>query len=240
MDHGGRGCLLMRWVRTGAVSPLLALFALPACGLAGEQAGTLHSDSAGVANATAVEPVWGGGEGWTVGEQPLLEIGTAIGDPGYQLYGVVGAVRLSTGDIVLGDGGSGELRRYDRDGTVVWRAAGEGEGPGEHRSLSFVGVLAGDSLVSYDRALWRVQIFDADGELVRTIRVEPPWRESRPRSAVGVSGRHLVMNFTDGAYGGEMPGGGRRREMAGDQDRRPSTSRTARFTRCRIFPAKRE
>ncbi len=59
MDHGGRGCLLMRWVRTGAVSPLLASFALPACGvaLAGEQAGTLHSDSAGVAVATAVEPV---------------------------------------------------------------------------------------------------------------------------------------------------------------------------------------
>ncbi len=207
MDHGGRGCLLMRWVRTGAVSPLLALFALPACGvaLAGEQAGTLHSDSAGVAIATAVEPVWGPGEGWTVGEQPLLEIGKAIGDPAYQLYDVVGAVRLSTGDIVLGDGGSGELRRYDRDGTFVWRAAGEGEGPGEHRSLSFVGVLAGDSLVSYDRALWRVQIFDADGELVRTIRVEPPWRESRPRSAVGVSGRQLIMNFTDGAYGGAWP-----------------------------------
>ncbi len=205
MDHGGRGCLLMRWVRTGAVSPLLALFALPACGLAGEQAGTLHSDSAGVAIATAVEPVWGPGEGWTVGEQPLLEIGKAIGDPDYQLYGVVGAVRLSTGDIVLGDGGSGELRRYDRDGTFVWRAAGEGEGPGEHRSLSFVGVLAGDSLVSYDRALWRVQIFDADGELVRTIRVEPSWRESRPRSAVGVSGRQLIMNFTDGAYGGAWP-----------------------------------
>ncbi|WP_419934296.1 hypothetical protein [Candidatus Palauibacter sp.] len=158
-----------------------------------------------MAVATAVEPVWGPGEGWTVGEQPLLEIGKAIGDPDYQLYGVVGAVRLSTGDIVLGDGGSGELRRYDRDGTFVWRAAGEGEGPGEHRSLSFLGVLAGDSLVSYDNRLWRVQIFAADGELARTIRVEPPWRESRPRAAVGVSGRHLVMNFTDG---GEMPEGG--------------------------------
>ncbi len=135
-----------------------------------------------------------------MGEQPLLEIGKAVGDPGYQLYGVVGAVRLSTGDIVLADGGSGELRRYDRDGTFVWRAAGDGEGPGEHRSLSFLGVLAGDSLVSYDNRLWRVQIFAADGELARTIRVEPPWCESRPRSAVGVSGRQLIMNFTDGAY----------------------------------------
>ena len=61
------------------------------------------------------------------------------------------------------------------------------------------------SLVTYDIRLQRVQIFDAEGELVRTLPVEPPWRESRPRSAVGVSGRHLVMNFTDGAYGGAWP-----------------------------------
>ena len=205
MGHGRRGRLRMPWVRSGAFIPLLAVSALQARGLAGEQAGTLRSDSAGVAIATAVEPAWGPGEDWTVGEEPLLEIGTAVGDPDYQLYNVIGAVRLGTGDIVLGDGGSGELRRYDRDGTFVWRAAGEGEGPGEHRSLSFVGVIAGDSVVSFDRALQRVQIFDGDGELARTIRVEPPWRESRPRSAEGISGRHLVMNFTDG---GDMPLGG--------------------------------
>ena len=205
MDHCGRGYLLMKWVRASLVLLLPAALALHASGLAGEQAGTLRSDSGGVAIATAVEPAWGPGEGWTVGEPPLLEIGTAIGNPDYQLYGVVGAVRLGTGDIVLADGGSGELRRYDRDGTFVWRAAGEGEGPGEHRSLSFVGLLAGDSVVSYDRALQRVQIFDADGELARTIRVEPPWRESRPRSAVGISGRQLIMNFTDGAHGGAWP-----------------------------------
>ena len=195
MGHGCRGCLL----------PLLVGLALQACDSAGAPSGTLHSDSAGVAVATAVEPLWGPDEGWTVGEEPLLEIGTAIGDPDYLLDDVIGAVRLSSGDIVLAEGGSGELRRYDHNGTFVWRAAGEGEGPGEHQFLSFLGVLAGDSLVSYDIRLQRVQIFDAEGELVRTLQVEPPWRESRPRSAVGVSGRHLVMNFTDG---GDMPEGG--------------------------------
>lgn len=205
MDHSGRGCRLMRRVRSGAFLPFLTAFVLQACDSAGAPTGTLHADSAGVGIATAVEPLWGPDEGWTVGARPLLEIGTAIGDPDYQLDGAIGAVRLSTGDIVIGDGGSGELRLYDSDGTFVWRAAGEGEGPGEHQFLSFVGVLAGDTLVSYDIALDRVQIFDADGELVRTIRVEAPWRESRPRAAVGISGRHLVMNFTDG---GEMPEGG--------------------------------
>ncbi|MXX77546.1 MAG: hypothetical protein F4Z33_00800 [Gemmatimonadales bacterium] len=185
--------------------PLLAALAAQACHSAGAPAGTLHSDSAGVAVATAVEPAWGPGEGWTVGEQPLLQIGTAIGDPDYQLDGVVGAVRLSSGDIVLGDGGSGELRRYDAGGTFVWRAAGEGEGPGEHQFLSYLGALAGDSLVSYDLALQRVQIFDAEGELVRTLPIESPWRGSMPRRALGVSGRHLVVSFADRT---EMPEGG--------------------------------
>jgi len=185
--------------------PLLAALAALACDSEGAPEGTLHADSAGVAVATAVEPAWGPGEGWTVSEPPLLQIGTAIGDPDYQLDGVVGAVRLGSGDIVLGDGGSGELRRYDPGGTFVWRAAGEGEGPGEHQYLSFLGALAGDSLVSYDLALQRVQVFDAEGELVRTLPVESPWRGSMPRRALGVSGRDLVMSFADGT---EIPEGG--------------------------------
>ena len=195
MDHGGRGCLLS----------LLVVFVLQGCGSVGAPRGTLHSDSAGVEIATAVEPLWGPDEGWSVGERPALEIGTAIGDPDYQLDDVVGAVRLSSGDIVLGDGGSGELRRYDSDGSFVWRAAGEGEGPGEHQFLAFLGLLPGDSLVTYDAALTRVQVFDPAGRLARTIPVEPPWRGSIPRRAIGLSGRSLVMALTDGS---DMPAGG--------------------------------
>ncbi len=205
MDHGVRGRLRRPGVRTGAILSFLAVSGLPARGLAGEQAGTRLSDSAGVAIATAVGPAWGPGEGWRVDEEPLLEIGTAVGDPEYQLYNVVGAVRLSTGDIVVGDGGSGELRRYDRAGTFVWRAAGEGEGPAEHRFMTFLGLLPGDSLVTYDAALARAQVFDPAGRLARTIPIESPWRGSIPRRAAGVSGRSLVMALTDGT---EMPDGG--------------------------------
>ena len=42
-------------------------------------------------------------------------------------------------DIVLGEWASGELRRYDGNGTFMWRAGGQGEGPGEHAFLTFVG-----------------------------------------------------------------------------------------------------
>ncbi|WP_419162790.1 hypothetical protein [Candidatus Palauibacter sp.] len=70
---------------------------LQACDSGAARVGTLHSDSAGVAIATALEPVWEPGEGWIVGDEPLVEIGTAFGASEYQLDGVVGVVRLGKG-----------------------------------------------------------------------------------------------------------------------------------------------
>jgi hypothetical protein len=43
----------------GALVPLLPVLAVQACDSAAPSAGTLHSDSAGVAIAMAVEPAWG-------------------------------------------------------------------------------------------------------------------------------------------------------------------------------------
>ena len=71
-------------------------------------------------------PLWGPGEGWTIGDEPLIEIGAVTGPTEYLLNRVTGGARLSDGGIVLGELTSGELRRYDRNGTFVWRAAGQG------------------------------------------------------------------------------------------------------------------
>ena len=170
---------------------------LAACDSATRFPGTLHTDSAGIAIATALEPLWGPGEGWTVSEEPQVEIGAATGANEYLLDNVVGAVRLSNGDIVLGEWMSGELRRYDRNGTFMWRAAGRGEGPGEHASLRYVGALAGDSVVTWDSGLRRVQVFAPDGVVVRTMRVDAPWSGFLPRIAFGVSGRDLLITLAD-------------------------------------------
>ncbi len=173
------------------------LFALAACDSATRFPGTLHTDSAGIAIATAVEPLWGPGPGWTVSAEPRVQIGAATGANEYLLDNVVGAVRLSNGDIVLGEWMSGELRRYDRNGTFMWRAAGRGEGPGEHASLRYVGALAGDSVVTWDSGLRRVQVFAPDGVVVRTMRVDAPWSGFLPRVAFGVSGRDLLITLAD-------------------------------------------
>ena len=71
---------------------------LAACDSATRFPGTLHTDSAGIAIATALEPLWAPGEGWTVSAEPLVEIGAATGAGEYLLDNVVGAARLSNGD----------------------------------------------------------------------------------------------------------------------------------------------
>ncbi|MDE2796852.1 MAG: hypothetical protein OXL34_18700 [Gemmatimonadota bacterium] len=164
-----------------------------------------RSDSAGIPISTALAPLWGPGEGWTVEDEPLVRIGNIGGPPEYLLDWVVGAVRLSRGDIVVGEMMSGELRRFDRDGTFVWRAAGRGEGPGEHLELSFLGSLPGDSVVTFDHRNNRLQVFGPDGGVSRTVPMESPWPGFRATDVIGLSERHLVMTFSD--YRGEMPVG---------------------------------
>ena len=164
---------------------------------------TAQTDSAGIPIITARAPLWGPGEGWTVSDEPVVRIGALAGVPEHQLNGVVGTVRLSGGDIVIGEWTTGELRRYDGDGNLVWRAAGEGEGPGEHAFLAFVGTLPGDSLVTFDHGLLRAQVFAPSGEAARTIRVEVPGPGFGPGDVIGISERHLILTFAD--QRGERP-----------------------------------
>ena len=191
----------------GATVIFLAVVAFALAGCQGDTRppGTIHLDSAGIPVATALEPLWVPGEGWRLSEEPLVQIGAATGASDYLLDGVVDVVRLGSGDIVLGEWGSGELRRYDRDGVFMWRVSGEGEGPGDHAFLTFLGSLPGDSVVTYDSGLYRAQIFGPDGRIARTMRVEAPWSGFRTSEVIGVSGRHLVVGVGD--RGGELPEG---------------------------------
>ncbi len=178
------------------------------CDSASPPVHTIRTDSAGIPVATAVEPLWGPGEGWIVEPEPLLEIGTVTGAPEYLFTDVVAAVRRSTGDIVVAERAASELRSYDAAGNFQWRAGRDGEGPGEFRSLDFVGTTAGDSLVTYDGALLRAQLFDPQGRLARTYRVAISEGEARGRGvladkAVGVVDGRLVVRFIE--YGERIP-----------------------------------
>ncbi len=171
---------------------------------------TIHTDSAGIPIATAAEPRWGIGEGWTVDDEPLVEIGTVMGAPEYQFADVVAAVRLSNGDIVVADRGAYELRSYDGAGNFQWRAGRVGQGPGEFESLDFLGTTAGDSLVTFDTSLLRAQLFGPQGGLARTFRVAVTEGDAAGEAvvadkAVGVTDGRLIVRFVE--YGDEIPNG---------------------------------
>ena len=169
---------------------------------------TIHTDSAGIPIATVIEPQWGPREAWTVETEPLVEIGTVSGAPEYQFADVVAAVRLSNGDIVVADRGAAELRSYDAAGNFQWRAGRFGEGPGEFESLEFLGTTAGDTLVTFDNSLVRVQVFGPQGELARTFRATITEGEAADQvadKAIGVVDGLLIVRFVE--YGDEIPTG---------------------------------
>ena len=180
------------------------------CDSASPPVHTIHTDSAGIPIATAVGPLWGPGEGWTVEPEPVLDIGTVTGASEYMFTDVVAAVRLSNGDIVVAERAASELRSYDAAGNFQWRAGRSGEGPGEFRSLDFVGTAAGDSLVTYDGALLRAQLFDPQGRLARSYRVAISEGEGANGAAVadkavGVADGLLIVRLAE--YGDEVPNG---------------------------------
>src|SRR5688572_24224209 len=66
-----------------------------------------------------------------------------------EFQGVVGAVRLSTGEIAVADRGSNQIRYFGPDGTFRRAFGRAGQGPGEFR---YIGTLSrfGDTLAIYD------------------------------------------------------------------------------------------
>lgn len=116
---------------------------------------------------------------WRIQER--LTIGEAIGSPEYELSDVVGATVLRDGSIAVANEGTQELRIFDRDGQHIQTFGREGEGPGEFRSLSWLGLTDGDTLVTFDDRLRRATWFTESGDVVRILTIEP--EEADPANA---------------------------------------------------------
>ncbi len=123
----------------------------------------LRSDSAGVEIVMNREETL---PRWRVGE-PTVRIGVLEGSQEYELSRVAYGRRLADGRIVIGDGGSRELRVFDASGTFERAIGGPGEGPGE---FGFPGNIfpRGDTLRVWDPRLRRLTDFDArDGRFLQ-------------------------------------------------------------------------
>lgn len=158
--------------RLGGLSVVVALCA---CGVGGNAKDPtfVQRDSAGVRIVESHAPAWSASGVWRVSPAPVLRIGVVEGDPHDQFFRIAGAKRLTSGEIVVADGGSREIRWYDGAGRFLRSVGGPGEGPGEYRWLGGLVGLPGDSILAKDPQRHRVSVYDPSGRLIRSWVIQP-------------------------------------------------------------------
>ena len=109
---------------------------------------------------------------WRIDTIPILTI-PAVSDAGEVNFGTaVGATRLANGDVVIADGTVGAIVRFSPAGAMRGRSGGEGAGPGEFRTLWWMGQCGVDSLWAHDLNEPRLSLFAGEGTFLR--QVLPP------------------------------------------------------------------
>jgi hypothetical protein len=141
-------------------------------------------DSASVRTVENARPVWAPGRAWTISAKPIVDIGTAGGDPQYQFGIVAGARRLSDGRLVVAETETGQLRFYDEKGAHVRTVGRKGMSPGDFSQIMALTVIAGDTLAV--ESLGRGHLLFTDrGDYVGTTKLGAP-RDSAPPPGVEV------------------------------------------------------
>lgn len=160
--------------------------------------GTQIRDSAGIRIIENAPPPDGSRLPWRISAEPAVTIGRVEGDEPYLLYTVDDALRLADGRIVVLLYGTQELRVFGGDGTHLATWGGEGDGPGEFRSLVAIEHWRGDSIAAWYGPRRGLTVFDENGNFGRNIVLEtneksPPWMPFDPR-ATGLDGTFLVSH----------------------------------------------
>jgi 6-bladed beta-propeller len=140
--------------------------------------------------------------------EPLVTIGGPNADPAHEFFNVVGLVRLSDGRIAVANGGSNEIKIFDPEGKFLRAIGGEGEGPGEFRALSWLGVGAADTLLAADRRLNRIQAFNRDGQYLGSSTPQADFPSFFPPQPVGVMADGIIIAL---AYSTPRPADGPQR-----------------------------
>lgn len=156
------------------IGVLSSLAVLAACtgdgGTPAPSAGSVR-DSAGVRIVENPAPDSTTRLDWTLSAEPVLSIGAMDGDPALQLFRVEDALRLDDGSILVSNGGTSEVRVYDRDGGHRGTWGREGEGPGEFTGLTRISTWPGDSIMAWDFFQNRLTLFDREGVATRSHRL---------------------------------------------------------------------
>lgn len=192
--HPGKVGTLVTY-RVVFVTLAFAMLALAGCSDANEPVGgvrTTESDSAGI----TIVQISG-----SVQDLPLWQLDTVpvteISGNAAPFLGAVGEVALlSDGRLLVEDDQTAELRQFDATGAELRLLGGHGEGPGEFQNLTELTVTSGDTSYTYDRRLYRISRFAADGSLLGTLNVgrERAGPGSLVLDAFAVDSEHLILH----------------------------------------------
>lgn len=104
---------------------------------------------------------------------PLLRIGAGPdADDDHQLFRIAGAY-LTDGGIVVANGGTAEVRYYDRAGTHVRSVGGRGGGPGEFRLIRSMSRASDGRIAVWDPPRRRITLLADSGGVLRTVELRP-------------------------------------------------------------------
>ncbi len=123
---------------------------------------------------------------WSVGSRPSVLIGGANGNGPTEFSEIAGAVRLSSGALVVADGATRQLRFFTQDGAHLRSSGGRGRGPGEIADIDQF-LRARDTLLVVDQR--RVHQFLPTGTWHRSYRLP-----SIPGFIVGLAAGALGAN----------------------------------------------
>jgi len=132
-----------------------------------------------------------GPEHWTLSENPVLSIGVVEGEDPFQFHTAASSRLLDDGRLVVVNGGSSEVRFFDKEGRFLESFGGPGEGPGEFRAARQIREMSDGTLRVWDQRLARYSYHAGDGSHLRVEQVE--WSRSEPFPGdVWLYGRNLV------------------------------------------------
>jgi len=193
--------------------PVVFLFlSFTGCAELEEDSVLVVRDSAGIQIVENTGPIWGPDEAWRLSDDPVVTIGVATGAGEYELYDVVAALRLNTGEIAVACGGTYEVRFYDSTGVYLRTVGRQGGGPDEYNLMWNMWRLGTDSLALFDYRNTRITVLGLRGELGRTyIPTHPPGRSTTipmgpfsDGSFLGRSDLASTGSVTDGVHRGTV------------------------------------
>ena len=100
-------------------------------------------------------------------DEPVFAVGAAEGPVGYLFDDINGARRMSDGSVVVIVAGEFEVRKFAPGGQHLWTRGGRGEGRGQFRNFARLlrSCGSGDAAVVYDIYLYRITVFDGEGDI---------------------------------------------------------------------------